>query len=85
MYIESLFKLPGVEVVKKPASFYQIWMSRPTYKTVETQLQRIFWDNYQRISLVQRCRRGGKMLIVLMWKRGYVDGGLSRADSNEGD
>jgi len=75
MFIESLFNFPGSTVLKKEAFHYQVWIPRTVYKLpeVQTQLQKIFFEKYDRITLMHRAVRKNKILLIVLWRRGYAN------------
>ena len=69
MFVEFLFKFPGVEVINKSGSHYQVWIALSKYKKLVPKFQKIFWENFDKLQLLQRSKKDGKILLIVYWVR----------------
>jgi hypothetical protein len=79
MFVESLFNLPGVKVEKVAEQHFCVIIKKNFYKSIAAKLHKIFFDNFERISLLQKTNRKGCLELIIIWRADY-----SRPEIDEG-
>jgi len=67
MYVENLFREVKAETERLTNVHYRVRIRRPAYETLKGRIANIFFENYEKISLLNRVRKGKEIWLVLVW------------------
>lgn len=75
MFIESLFHFPkaGVAVERRPDHHFRIYIPIQKFPRLLPKLQQIFWEHYEKVTLLYRGRSRSNVILTVLWRHEYSE------------